>query len=104
MEERAGISDTCRVRAIPEDEHRALRAPEGKCVPWRSQRKLRERTVLKDDELEPASLEKEQGHSEWRITNGFQPCQAMAFTDFPNYRAWVPDPIALPWLNAVRLS
>ena len=101
---RKGQADTCRVRAISEDVQGALGAPEGKYSPWRSQRKLWEGTVLKDDESEPASLEKEQGHSKQRITNGFQPCQAMDFTHFPNYWAWVPDPVALPWLNAVRLS
>lgn len=60
------------------------------------QRKLRGGAVLKD-EWEPAGLEKEQGRSKQRTTNGFQPCQAMTFTDFPHYRARVPDPVALAW-------
>lgn len=55
---------------------------------------MENRLVLKD-ESETAGLEKEQGHSKQKITNEFQPCQAMAFTDFTNYRAWVPDPVAL---------
>lgn len=95
-EQRASIPDTRIVRAIPEDVQGALRAPERRCFPWRGQRKLRGGAVLKD-EWEPAGLEKEQGCSKQRTTNGFQPCQATAFTDFPHYCTWVPDPVALAW-------
>lgn len=61
------------------------------------QQALRENRLALKYEWEPSDLEKEQGHAKQRITNGFQPCQAMAFMDFTNYWAWVPDPVAAPW-------
>lgn len=64
----ASILDTHVVRTIPENVQKALREPERKMLSLVKSRKLQR--GLKN-ELEPASLKKEQGHFEQRITNGF---------------------------------